>query len=283
MTATAEPDWDRFPWHPVGSWERALVYRLAGVPVTPEDAAALAAHDRRPDKDREYSKAMHRRHIRVVRALRHLVNPGEVVSLDYLAGCTEDPDSAADLLRRMTPVGATVGEDERRPHRLAGGGHGLSITYLSGDLFTVSGHFLARGPLALLAFRGKHLRKGRTDPLSLSTATPQALETTPAPVPGPAPVTVTDLAALTFPEPIPEPETATEPEPVPEVTALDPVTAAVKRSARRVLRDQPGLTVPDLAVEVWVNLDGDLDEDEILKALETLGHTDNDQHLEGAA
>ncbi|MGP9758762.1 hypothetical protein [Corynebacterium sp. AOP12-C2-36] len=261
MTATAtEPDWDRYPWHPVGSWERAMVYRLAGFPVTPEDAAALAVHDSRPDK-RGDGLALQRQRKRVIRALRDLVGTGEVVSAEHLAGRAEDPQGAADLLRGLTPIGATVGEDERRPYGLAGGGHGLCRTYLSADTFTVSGHFLARGPLALLAFRGKHLRKGRADPLSPPTATPQTLETTPAPVPAPEPVV-----------PILQPEVA--PEPVPEVAALDPVATRVKRSARRLLREAPGLSLEDLTLEVWVSLDGDVDEPDIVKALHALGHTD---------
>ncbi|MGP5931270.1 hypothetical protein [Corynebacterium glyciniphilum] len=275
MTATAvEPDPNVYPIHPAVTWEHALVCQVAGIPVPPESLQALAAHDSRPDK-RGDGLALQRQRKRVIRALRDLVGTGEVVSAEHLAGRAEDPQGAADLLRGLTPIGATVGEDERRPYGLAGGGHGLCRTYLSADTFTVSGHFLARGPLALLAFRGKHLRKGRTDPLSPPTATPQTLETTPAPVPAPEPVVPT-------PEPTLEPAVPS----VPEVAALDPVTARVKRSARRVLRDMPGLTVRDLAVEVWVSLDAEVDEPDIvdaLETLETLGHADNDQHLEGAA
>lgn len=261
MDTATEPDWDRYPWHPVGSWERAMVYRLAGFPVTPEDAAALAVHDSRPDK-RGDGLALQRQRKRVIRALRDLVGTGEVVSVEHLAGRAEDPQGAADLLRGLTPISATVGEDERRPYGLAGGGHGLCRTYLSADTFTVSGHFLARGPLALLKFRRKHLRKRRTDPLTPPTATPQTLETTPAPVPAPEPVVPT-------PEPTLEPAVPS----VPEVAALDPVTARVKRSARRVLRDHPaGLSLEDLTLEVWVSLDAEVDEPDIVTALETLGY-----------
>lgn len=262
MTAVdtgTEPDPNVYPVHPVGTWEHALTCQVAGVPVQPESLQALAQHDRhRSPTGRPRGKVTGRRREaqRLVRTGRDLLKAGDVVALPDLVqritrrAWTRDSAEVQRVLLALTPIGGTLGEDDARPHSPAAG-HGLQRTYLDPDLFTVSGHYVARGPVALQKFRAEHLQEGRNDPMTPPTET--------------------------------APEVAPEPTPEPAVAVLDPVTARVKRSARRVLRDMPGLTVQDLAVEVWVSLDGDVDEDDIVKALHALGHIDNDQHLEGAA
>lgn len=279
MTATAtELDLNVYPCHAVGTWEHALICQVAGVPVPPKSLQALAAHDRhRSPTGRPRGKVTGRRReaVRLVRTGRDLMKPGEVVALPDLVqritrrAWTRDSAEVQQVLLALTPIGGTLGEDDTRPHSPASG-HGLQRTYLDAELFTVSGHYVARGPVALQKFRAEHLRSECADPMAPPTETP-----------APEPVAVPETRAPGY-----VPATVLEPEPeptVPAVTALDPVTARVKRSARRVQRDHPaGLTFQDLTLEVWVGLDGDVEEPDIVKALHALGHTDNDSTNEMA-
>lgn len=272
VTATAtELDLNVYPCHALGTWEHALTCQVAGVPVPPESMQALAAHDRhRSPTGRPRGKVTGRRReaVRLVRTGRDLLKAGDVAALDDLVqritrrAWTRDTAEVQGVLLALTPIGGTLGEDDARPHSPAAG-HGLQRTYLDAELFTVSGHYVARGPVALQKFRADHLRSECVDPMAPPTETaPVAVPepVVPIPEPGYVPATVLEVA--------PEPAVPS----VPEVAALDPVTARVKRSARRVLRDMPGLSLEDLTVEAWVDLDGDVDEPDIVTALETLGY-----------
>ncbi|MGP5928374.1 hypothetical protein [Corynebacterium glyciniphilum] len=249
MTATAvKPDPNVYPVHSVGTWEHALTCQVAGVPVPPESLQVLAAHDRHRSPTG-----------------RDLLKLGEVVALDDLVqritrrAWTRDSAEVQGALLAITPIGGAIGEDEAHPYTPASGAGTLHRTYLDPELFTVSGHYVARGPVALQKFRAEHLRPGRMDPMAPPT------ETAPEPAPEPVvPVPQSEVDLVVAPEPAPEPAV-----PVP-----DALTTRVRRSARRVLRDMPRLAVQDLAVEVWVDLDGDVEESDIVTALETLGYTD---------
>lgn len=141
MTSRTPLDLDRWPVHPVGTWEHALVCMVTGHLVPPESAAALADHDR---GDRNRPNDRQRDEQRRVTAVRTAASEvvraaGGVLDLDTLTERLShdgwDPAEVTRVLLAQFPVtldqATDDGEHSRGGYRCKwyrDGGRYLAVT-----------------------------------------------------------------------------------------------------------------------------------------------------------
>ena len=151
-----------WPCHPPGSWQRALAYQVAGLPVEDADARALAAWDRRPVTGEastapglasKYTMLRQQRGIQkaVASAIVGAIEPGEVVGSFELArriaGKPGVPpiDQTTEILKAMRPSNGNA------PSALSRRNGRVFKRYID-NLGGKPGHFFARKPSDLDRF-----------------------------------------------------------------------------------------------------------------------------------
>ena len=116
------PDTNIHPCHPVGTWQRALLFQSLGFHATPEDLAALSAWDSRPPPTRRATGAAdYRRRNKMLERAVEVLEPDEVVSIEELADRLEPLASDMDRHQIETHLRSTDGytspNPRRRPYR----------------------------------------------------------------------------------------------------------------------------------------------------------------------
>lgn len=154
-----ELDLHLWPCHPVGTWQRALVFQCAGLEPEHADAVDLERLNRLSEHARRAEVVAARRlTTRVRRAAERALAPGEVLGVNNLALRIKSTDGLPGYHTCKAVLKALSPHNEHDDADLVGKGHQLFKVYRD-DLGARPSHLFARHPDDVDAYAARRMAR----------------------------------------------------------------------------------------------------------------------------
>lgn len=153
------PDWTQFPYHPPGSWERALVYLAAGYRPTDEDMDALHTWNGLSNRQQQdYLNRAREFRLAVLEAAVQPLQDNSPLTLDELVSAVSDstqlgsPQDLASVFRAILTMNMAPNPEDTN-------GLTTRVKHIYLDhRYTVQGHYYAIRKKDLVTFARQHLK-----------------------------------------------------------------------------------------------------------------------------